>query len=193
MHMGRKDKIVQKKLQQQQKEKFKLLMKYLSPILWAFVVWFAAISIIHTPWFKDPVREFFVSITTHSAYWFGKILFVPIQMPAVPYLSVKGFNMQVVMECTAYNFYLFAIIITIFARWKLRHKFISLGIFLLVIFILNNMRFVSMGYLGSYRPDLFDTVHDYVWNILFGFMVFGIWAWREIMAQDALKKAEESQ
>lgn len=185
--MGRKD-IKQQRIEKKKKQaQFRLLLKHIAPLLWAFAVWFALISLIHTPWLRDTMREFFVSFTTYAAYWFGKILFVPITMHGVPYLAVKGFHMQVVMECTAYNFYLFAIILTIFARWKLKHKFISLGIFLLVIFILNNLRFISMGYLGSVRPDLFDTVHDYVWNILFGFMVFGIWAWREVMAQDAVK------
>jgi len=155
------------------------------------VVWFGLISLLHSPWLKEPAKEFFVAFTTHSAYWFGKIFFVPITMSSVPYLAVKGFNMQVVMECTAYNFYLFAIILTLFARWDVKHKIISLAIFLPVIFVLNNLRFISMGYLGSIRPDLFDAVHDYVWNILFGFMVFGIWAWREVMAQDARKLTEE--
>lgn len=188
--MGRKDLKKQQLTRKQQKEQFKLLMKHLTPLLWAFAVWFAAISIIHTPMVRDVAKDFFVSFTTHSAYWFGKILFVPIKMPAVPYLSVKDFNMQVVMECTAYNFYLFALVLTLFARWTLKHKLISLAIFFVVIFMLNNIRFISMGYLGSIRPDLFHTVHDYVWNILFGFMVFGVWAWREVMAQNQLKAKE---
>ena len=185
--MGRKDIKQQRIEKQKQKEQLRLLLKHIAPLLWSFVVWFGVISLIHTPWLRDVAREFFVSFTTHSAYWFGKILFVPITMHSVPYLAVKGFHMQVVMECTAYNFYLFAIILTLFARWPLKHKFISLGIFLAVIFMLNNLRFISMGYLGSFKPELFDAVHDYVWNILFGFMVFGIWAWREVMAQNALK------
>lgn len=188
--MGRKDIKKQRITKQQQKERTKQLIKYMAPLFWAFVTWFLLISLVHSPWLREPLRVFFVGFTTHAAYWFGKVLFVPIEMPAVPFLTVKGFNMQVVMECTAYNFYLFALVLTIFARWPLKHKLISLAIFLFVIFILNNLRFITMGYLGNYRPDLFDAIHDYVWNILFGFMVFGIWAWREVMAHDQTKKVE---
>jgi exosortase/archaeosortase family protein len=188
--MGRKEIKKQRLTRKQQREKTRQLIKYMAPLFWAFVTWFALISLVHTPWLRDITRDFFVGFTTHAAYWFGRVLFIPVEMRNVPFLAVKGFNMQVVMECTAYNFYLFALVLTLFARWPLRHKFISLAIFLVVIFILNNMRFITMGYLGSYRPDLFDVVHDYLWNILFGFMVFGIWAWREVMAQEMIKKRE---
>lgn len=35
-----------------------------------------------------------------------------------------------------------------------------------------------MGYIGKYKPEYFHYIHDYLWNILFGFFVFLIWAWR---------------
>ncbi len=188
--MGRKDIKKQRLNKKQRREQQRQLIKYMAPLFWAFITWFLMISLVHSAWLKDPVREFFVGFTTHAAYWFGKLLFIPIKMNEVPFIAVKGFNMQVVMECTAYNFYLFALMLTLFARWSVRHKLKSLAIFFLVIFFLNNLRFITMGYLGSFRPDLFDAVHDYIWNILFGFMVFGIWAWREIMAQNKLQKQE---
>ncbi len=185
--MRRKEIKKQRLTKQQQKKRAQQLIKHMAPLFWAFITWFLLISLVHSPWLREPVRLFFVDFTTRAAYLFGKVLFIPVEMYAVPFLSVKGFNMQVVMECTAYNFYLFALVLTIFARWTIKHKLISFAIFLVVIFILNNLRFITMGYLGSYRPDLFDAVHDYVWNILFGFMVFGIWAWREVLAQNQLQ------
>lgn len=185
--MGRKDVKQERLSKQQQRERTRQLIKYLTPLLWAFAAWFVLISLVHAPFIKESVRESFVSFTTYSAYYFGKLFFVPIQMHGVPFLSVKGFMMQVVMECTAYNFYLFGLVLVLFSRWPVRHKLISLGIFLLFIFIFNNLRFISMGYLGSWRPDLFDIVHDTVWNVLFGFMVFGIWAWMEITAQKKMR------
>jgi exosortase/archaeosortase family protein len=185
--MGRAKSKEERAIQRQRKLKRDMLIKQLKPLFWAVVAWFILLSIIHLPFIKGHVRDFFVSFNTHSAYWFGKILGLDVVMPAVPFLTVNGFSMRVVMECTAYNFYLFALTLCIFAQWPLKQKFISLGIFLLVIFILNNLRFITMGYLGSFRPDLFDTVHDVVWNILFGFMVFGIWAWREISINPANK------
>lgn len=185
--MGKAKNKEERAIQRQKKLKRQLLIKQLKPLLWAVVAWFVLLSIVHLPFLKGHIRDFFVGFNTHAAYWFGKVLGLDVAMPAVPFLSVNGFSMRIVMECTAYNFYLFALTLTAFANWPLKQKFISLGIFLLVIFFLNNLRFISMGYLGSYRPDLFEIVHDVVWNILFGFMVFGIWAWREIKINPAGK------
>ena len=188
--MSKKDreKRKQKRLQkEQQKARRKELVRNLKPLLFTFVVWFALKSIIYVPAVLEIVTPSFVAFTTHSAYWFGRLLFIPVEMPGVPYLSVNNFNMMVIMECTAYNFYIFVVVLALFSRWTLKHKFINLGILLAAIFVFNNMRFITMGYVGSFRPDLFDTVHDYVWNILFGFLVFGIWIWREIRTSRDLK------
>lgn len=120
-----------------------------------------------------------VGITTSSTVILGKLLFIPIQRLGESTIMVNHFTMQIIVECTAYNFYLFAIALSVFAKWKLRHKFFNLLIFFLIIFLTNNLRFFAMGFVGRHYPQLFDTTHDYIWNILFGFMIFGIWAWRD--------------
>lgn len=192
--MGRKRKNNKhtKREKQLQSARKKAMIQSLKPLLWALVAWFVLNAILHLPGIKEPFNTAFVSFTTHAAYWFGKVLFIPVEMNSVPFLSVNGFNMKVIMECTAYTFYLFAIVLVLFARWPLRHKLTSLGIILGGIFIINNLRFISMGYLGSYRPELFDLVHDIVWNVLFGFMVFGLWAWREVTAHKQKKLFSEA-
>ncbi len=189
--MGKKPGKTDLRNREQEKQRRKQLLYQLKPLLWAFIAWFAINALIHLPAFSQPVRDFFVGFTTHAAYWFAKVLFIPAEMTQVPYLSVKGFYMQVVPECTAYNFYIFGITLVLFARWPWRHKLVNLGIILLGIFIMNNIRFVTMGYVGNLRPELFDPIHDYAWNILFGFMVFGIWAWRETAARKALLTAAQ--
>ncbi len=168
--------------QQRTRDRRRQLAQSLKPLLWAFAAWFVVNAIVHIPGIQGPFNQAFVSFTTHSAYWFGVILFLPVEMNNVPFLTVNGFPMRVVMECTAYTFYLFAIALVIFARWPRKQKITGLAFILLGIFIINNLRFISMGYLGSWRPELFDTVHDIIWNVLFGFMVFGLWAWREVKA-----------
>jgi exosortase/archaeosortase family protein len=188
--MGRKERKTQAQARIQKKEMRKQLFRQLSPLLWTFVAWFAITTIMHLPAFSRQVQDFFVHFTTVSAYWFGKIFFLPVKMYGVPYLSVNGFQMEVITECTAYNFYVFGAMLVVFARWPIRHKIVNFGIILVSIFILNNLRFISMGYVGSFRPELFDLVHDYAWNILFGFLVFGIWAWRETAARKAIRGRE---
>lgn len=179
----REKRIKQRLSKEQQKIKRKELIHQIKPLMLTFVVWFALKAVFQIPAIGDVAAPGIVNFTTYVAYFFGKILFIPIEMPRAPFLTVNGFTMKVIMECTAYNFYLFVLVLTFFVRWPLKHKLISLGIFLGSIFVMNNMRFITMGYVGSYWPDMFDLVHDYLWSILFGFLVFFIWAWRELKAQ----------
>ncbi len=165
----------------------------LLPLLYAFVVWFALIGLLHLPFLKDHVMNAFVHFTSHAAYWFGRLLFIPVELTEVPILSVGGYRMRVVMECTAYNYYLFALVLVFFSRWPMKLKWKNFGIFLLIIFVFNNLRFIIMGYVGRYQPDLFDIIHDTLWNILFGFIVFVIWVWFDILAQKGKEAKAVSQ
>lgn len=155
-----------------------LLIKLL-PLVKAFALWFLLVMIVHIPGIKENFRDMFVGFTTGSTVLLGKILFIPIERLGFSIITVNGFPMEIIVECTAYNFYLFAIALALFANWKLRHKLTNLLIFMGIIFLMNNLRFFAMGYVGRYYPELFDTTHDYIWNILFGFMIFGVWAWRD--------------
>jgi exosortase/archaeosortase family protein len=155
-----------------------LLIKLL-PLIKAFALWFLLVLIVHIPGIKEGFRNVFVGFTTSSTVLIGKIFFIPIQKLSFSAIMIDGFSMDIIVECTAYNFYLFAFALAVFANWSLRHKLINLLIFIGVIFATNLLRFFAMGYVGRYYPDIFDTTHDYVWNILFGFMIFGVWAWRD--------------
>ncbi|MBW6460611.1 MAG: exosortase/archaeosortase family protein [Bacteroidales bacterium] len=155
-----------------------LLLKLL-PLIKAFALWFILVMIIHIPGIKDAFREMIVGLTTSSTVMMGKLFFLPIKRLGFATIMVNNFTMQIIVECTAYNFYLFAIALSVFANWKIKHKLINFLIFVLIIFLTNNLRFFAMGYVGRYYPELFDTTHDYIWNILFGFMIFGVWAWRD--------------
>ncbi len=149
----------------------------LKPLLLAFVVWFVLLSVLHLPFIKDYLRTIMVTFTQQSALVLGKLFFLPMTTNGYPLLSYDGFTMNVILECTAYNFYLFVIVVTAFARWSLKDKLINLGVFLGVIFLMNNLRFFVMGAIGKYYPAIFDHIHDFVWNILFGILVFLIYFW----------------
>jgi exosortase/archaeosortase family protein len=155
-----------------------LLIKLL-PLIKAFALWFLLVIIVHIPGIKDGFREIIVGFTTSTTYGLGKMLFIPIERLGYASITVNNFPMEIIVECTAYNFYIFAISLVIFANWSVKHKWVNLFIFMGVIFLINNLRFFAMGYVGRYYPEFFDTTHDYVWNILFGFMIFGLWAWRD--------------
>jgi exosortase/archaeosortase family protein len=166
-----------------------LLIKLL-PLIKAFALWFLLVLIVHIPGIKDDFRNMFVGFTTNSTVLVAKMLFIPIQKLSFSTISLNGFNMEIIVECTAYNFYLFAIALAVFANWSIKHKLINLLIFLIVIFFTNILRFFAMGFVGRYYPEFFDTTHDYVWNILFGFMIFGVWAWRDKVNNPDFKPKE---
>lgn len=167
-------------IQRQHKPVFskELLIKLL-PLIKAFALWFILVLIVHIPGIKDAFRNFFVGFTTTSTTIMGKLFFIPIDRLSFSAIMVDGFSMEIIVECTAYNFYLFAVSLAVFANWKIKYKIINLLIFLGVIFLTNILRFFAMGYVGRYYPQFFSTTHDYVWNILFGFMIFAVWAWRD--------------
>ena len=154
-------------------------IKKLMPLIKSFALWFLLVIIVHLPGIREDFRTMFVGFTTGSTEVMGKLLFLPIERTGFSTLVVNNFAMEIIVECTAYNFYLFALALAVFANWSAYHKMVNLLIFFVTIFLVNNVRFIAMGYVGRYYPELFDTTHDYVWNILFGFMIFGLWAWRD--------------
>jgi exosortase/archaeosortase family protein len=176
-----------KEKREQQKPELKDYLKKLMPLIKAFALWFVMVIIVQLPGIKEAFRDFIVGATTSSTMALGKILFIPIERTGFSSIKVNDFAMSIIVECTAYNFYLFAIALAIFAEWKWKDKLINFLIFLAVIFFVNNLRFFAMGYVGRHYPEFFDTTHDYVWNILFGFLVFGIWAWRDTKTNIHLK------
>lgn len=161
-----------------QKEVRKQMFRHFKPLLYAIAAWGIVMLILHLPAVQLQIVAFFVQFTIHSAVVFGKIFFIPIESLEFPLLRVDGYQMAIIMECTAYNFYIFTIFLSLFSPVSWKQRLITLAIFLPSIFVINNLRFVTMGYIGKYYPAQFDQVHDYVWNILFGFLVFLIWLWR---------------
>ena len=132
-----------------------LLIKLL-PLIKAFALWFILVLIVHIPGIKDDFRNFFVGFTTTSTLIVGKILFIPIERLSFSAIMVNGFSMEIIVECTAYNFYLFAISLAVFANWKLKYKLINLLIFFGVIFLTNILRFFAMGYVGTVLSSIFQ-------------------------------------
>lgn len=160
------------------KESFKAFLSHFKPLMFAVGLWVVTLMILHLPAIKNEVAEFFIKFTLDSSLLFGKVLFIPVESHYFPNITVSGYTMTVVMECTAYNFYIFIIYLSLFSPVAWKQRLITLLIFLAAVFVVNNMRFITMGYIGIYSEHLFHYVHDYLWNILFGFMVFLIWAWR---------------
>lgn len=163
-----------KRAEKLKKEKARELKKMvLIPLIKTFILWLVLIGVVH--FFIQQLGPAIIKGTTHSLYAFCKVFFIPIEISSYKYVSILNFPLQVVVECTAYNYYLFAVALSVFAKWKLKDKFINLSIFVAAIFILNNLRFVLLAIVGKHYPDLFDAIHDYLWNIVFAVVTLVIW------------------
>jgi len=175
------------------KEANKNLVRLFVPLMAAVILWFVTLMILHLPSVSDPAAIFFIDFTLQSAIIFGKILFIPMESLTYPYITVDGYTMQIVMECTAYNFYIFVIYLSLLSPVNWKQRLLTLVIFLGAVFVVNNLRFITLGLVGNHMANLFHYIHDYLWNILFGFMVFLIWAWRYNNSFDVVKKRDKKE
>lgn len=167
--------------------KKKEALERLKPLLFSFILWGVLMGIIYIPAIHEAVMGFFVEFVVKTTVIIGNILFLPVESTGSPLIKVAGYTMKVIFECTAYNFYLFAIALVVFGKWSLKDKLINFLIFIISIFILNSFRFIIMGYVGKFFPSIFHQVHDYVWTIVFGLVVFILYIWRNdksIIAND---------
>lgn len=188
----RKQENARLKAKQERKAALKKLRKHFLPLMIAIALWLIAIIIIHLPGIKQAAFEFFVGFTLESSVAMGKLFFLPVESHSFPYITVDGYTMKVVMECTAYNFYIFVIFLSLLSPVSWKNRLITLGVFLAAVFVVNNLRFYVMGFIGKNNPEWFDYTHDYLWNILFGLMVFLIWVWRYKKVWDKEMPVSES-
>ena len=166
----------------EQKKKDEAL-KRLKPLLFSFALWGLLMGMVHIPVIHDYLQAFFIEFVVNSTVFIGSLLFFPVESHASPIINVAGFQMRVIFECTAYNFYLFAFSLALFGKWTFKDKLINLLIFIASIFILNVFRFIIMGYIGKYFPQAFHQIHDYVWTVVFGLAVFILYIWRNDKSQ----------
>jgi len=170
-------------IEKAQEKKKREALESLKPLLFSFVLWGALMGIVHTPIIYNYLTEFFVEFVVNSTVFIGNLLFFPVVNAGAHMLNVAGFQMRVIFECTAYNFYLFAFSLAVFGKWTIKDKMINLLIFILSIFILNVFRFIVMGYIGKFFPQAFHQIHDYVWTVIFGLAVFILYIWRNDKSQ----------
>lgn len=186
----KKEERLLKRKRAKEKEEKALERKRLYPLVKTFLLWIFFVFIANLPALKDQFAEFFINFTTKSVLLLSKLMFIDVAQLDTHLISVNNFRLNVIYECTAYNFYLFVIPLAIFSKWELKNKVINLIIFLAVIIVANVFRFIIMGQIGLHFPSLFDAIHDYLWNIIFGLLVFSLWYFlnkRSRLNMEALK------
>ncbi len=105
------------------------------------------------------------------------------------FVSVSGFRMLISLECTALHYLaLFWAGVIAYPLKPLGSKMRAIGLGTLAIVSMNILRILVVGEIGARFPDVFDFVHAYLWQGIFGLFVFLIWyAW---MSGGALLRRE---
>jgi len=147
--------------------------------LWKFGALLVAFGLVQllVPEFQEPAQVFFAQLLAallKALGWAGvarrDIL-----------VSFPGGGFAIGAECTGLAPFalLVAFVLAFPASWGARAKAIVLGA--VVLFAANAIRLVSCAYVMRYRPEWFEFVHEYIWQVALVGLTFGLvalWARR---------------
>lgn len=170
------------------RQKRKELLLELLPLaksfgLWIVLVMIVAIDYTGHRWFS----MFFINFTTYLTIVLAKLMFISAHITGagmsmmttleVNYKSVEisNYPMIIELECSAYQAYLAMVSLIVFSSWKLKQKMIIGTIIFGILSIVNSLRIIIIGVVGQKFPQMFNTVHDYIWNILLVIIIWSLW------------------
>jgi len=170
------------------KENQKALLNELLPLIKAFALWIVLVIVVawdytNNQWFS----MLFVDFTTYLSYALSKIMFIPASIGdngtgmvttlIVNYKSIQinHYPMIVELECSAYHAYIAMFSLVLFSKWKWKQKLTGGSILFAALAIINSLRIVMLGVIGRTYPQIFNIMHDYVWNILLVIVIWGLW------------------
>ena len=170
------------------KENQKALLNELLPLIKAFALWIVLVIVVawdytNNQWFS----MLFVDFTTYLSYALSKIMFIPASIGdngtgmvttlIVNYKSIQinHYPMIVELECSAYHAYIAMFSLVIFSKWEWKQKLAGGSILFAALAIINSLRIVMLGVIGRTFPQIFNIMHDYVWNILLVIVIWGLW------------------
>ncbi|GFO54933.1 hypothetical protein GMSM_19400 [Geomonas sp. Red276] len=91
-------------------------------------------------------------------------------------LTVNGFSMRIIRQCTAIDYLAFlSIAILLYRRHRLSYRLLGVAVAVPSIVLANAFRLVISGLIGTYSRRAFDFAHDYLWVVAFALFVFGLW------------------
>ena len=110
------------------------------------------------------------------------------------HISSGGFGINIVDGCN--GVFTTAILVAGIVAYpsKIKEKIIGILVGFPAIFIVNQLRVISLFYLGRSKPTVFEEVHVYAWQpiiILFAIFVWDFWA-RHFVRKGEVRKASVS-
>ncbi|MCM0084196.1 exosortase/archaeosortase family protein [Geomonas sp. Red32] len=91
-------------------------------------------------------------------------------------LTVNGFSMRIIRQCTAIDYLAFlSIAILLYRRHRLSYRLLGVAVAVPIIVLANAVRLVVSGLVGTGSRRAFEFAHDYLWVVAFALFVFGLW------------------
>lgn len=91
-------------------------------------------------------------------------------------LSVNGFPMRIIFECTALQYVLIlSLAMLLYRTHGIGYRLFGVAVACVAVLAANALRLLVTGMIGSLSQEGFHFVHEYLWVALFALLVFGIW------------------
>ncbi|QXE92729.1 hypothetical protein KP001_09485 [Geomonas subterranea] len=91
-------------------------------------------------------------------------------------LTVNGFAMRIIRQCTAADYIVIvATAMLLYVRHGIGYRLLGVAVAVPVLILANAFRLLVTGVIGSVSVAAFNLFHDYLWVIAFALLVFSIW------------------
>jgi exosortase/archaeosortase family protein len=92
-------------------------------------------------------------------------------------MTVNGFPMQIIMQCTALHYIIIVNCAILLSRWhSLRYRLAGVAVAMPLLVLFNSIRLLCTGLAGTISRATFVFVHSYLWVTVFILLSFAIWA-----------------
>jgi len=171
----------------------KQLAANLKNLLKSFVLWIVLILLVRTDFSRIYTDSFIIRFTHSSVAGFCKIFGIPVVDTTCPLITINSTAMEIVPECTIYDYYLMVVALVVFTAWKWKDRLINGLIMIAILYITNIFRFIAMGFIGRYFPSTFKFTHDYLWGLIFALFTLALWIGFDSRSSKVLGQAVQKQ
>lgn len=159
---------------------------------WLFPLVFIFLSVLSTllvPYVPEYLHAFWLTFTISLARVIGSLTGIATASYA-DIISVNGFEMRIITQCTAIHYLLIISAAMLASYWHpLAYRLTGMMVAIPLLLVANAVRLLITGLAGAVSPQLFRFVHEYLWVTLFILLTWGIWlAWERGIKLGSLKR-----
>ncbi len=137
-------------------------------------------------WFKTAIEQPLILANAWLTFQLLDLMGAQVTLNGA-FIYSREFSIEVVSGCTGLFVFLFllAAVIAFPSAWKAKGKAILLGGVL--IFVLNQVRLLTLYFIGRAFPSFFDDMHIYVWQgVIIVIVAFYWYSWAARAPRSAL-------